>query len=471
MPHFFARRIRHDIFPSKPTMNRFVKIGVLMAWAIQVQQVFGQVVQGQIEEPGVAGKFLMLRQARGAEMIPFDSTRIGEDGTFRFGTPCQATGFYQLAVNDSDAVNIVLDKREPLVDLHFLRLPLEDHMEVVASLENQRMAELQYVTAETNAIQASVKQQRGLLQGGDTLQLRALDRLEYKATETLKEYWDSLAADSAISYFARSFTVNRALDGTRNKGPMAVAAVFDFSDPELMRSTLYDGAVMAFFQNLNIVAESQFMLASDTLMMLAGRHAETKAYMLEHLIDLFSTYGPEMALQYLIDKQIDQIGDLEEMPPRLRDKVEGLMAVSIGRVAPDVELNDHGTIKQLAQIVKANRYTALFFYSSTCDHCHAQMPGLKSDQERFGARGFDVIGIALDADSAEFKRSIEENAIPWKCYSEFNGWGSTPAKLFKVNGTPSFFLLDRHMTIVAKPRDAQGLGEVLEQLYNSNGKQ
>ena len=81
-------------------------------------------------------------------------------------------------------------------------------------------------------------------------------------------------------------------------------------------------------------------------------------------------------------------------------------------------------------------------------------------------RGFDVIGIALDVDSTDFLRSIRENAIPWRCYSEFNGWGSKAAQAFQVKATPALFLLDRAMKIVAKPTDAEELRQILKELYD-----
>lgn len=424
-----------------------------------------QQLQGILADSSMAHRQITLLQAQGAGFMPIDSVRIGGDGHFRFPHPFKATGFYQLALNDSDVVNIVLDAREPLVDLHFSGLPLADHMEVAASADNKRLAEMLHVTRETAAIQASVKQQKALLTYKDTLQLQALDRIGKKAADTQAEFMDELAKDSATSYFARNYAVDRAIGRARGKGPMAVAAAMDFSDPDLMRSTLYDRAIMAFLQNMHAVEEGQFLPASDTLMALAGRNKATEAFMLEHLIDLFATYGPELALQHLIDRYVAPGGADSELPPALRAKVADLMKVSVGRTAPDLELNDGGAQTSLSTTVGGQRYTALFFYSSTCEHCHAQMPALKADYERFHAKGFNVVGIALDADSMEFLHSIRENAIPWKCYSEFKGWGAGAVKLYQVKGTPAFFLLDARMKILAKPRDAEELAELLEKLF------
>lgn len=442
-------------------MNRYAPVLVLVALANQGVQA--QWLQGEIHGPDVAGKLMHLYQAKGGDMVPFDSTAISHDGSFRFRNKVQATGFYQVALGDTDKVNIILDTREPLVDLRFRAVPLAENMEVATSDENKRLQEFELVVKEAQAIQASVREQKSVLQPTDTAKLNALDLVLSKAHQAQESYLQELAKDSAKSYFVSTFLADRAVQRVLGQSPMAVAAVFDFSNPQLMRSAAYDQAIMAFFQNLRSTKESQFVIASDTLIALAGKDPDTKAYMLEHLIDLFATYGPEMALQHLVDRYVVGRDDVV-LGTAAQQKVERLMKVSVGRTAPDVTLRGLHDSAQLSALVTQARYTAVFFYSSTCGHCHAQIPGLKQDLERYGPAGFQVIGIALDADTAEFVQNIEENGITWASYSEFNGWGSSVAKAFEVRGTPSFFLLDQHRLIIAKPQDAEELGEKLSAL-------
>lgn len=427
--------------------------------------LYAQRVQGHIDDPAVRGAQLVLSVARGASFTPVDSVRTDAAGDFRFPEMFKAAGFYRLALNDTDQMELILDGREPVVDMEFDSIPLADHVHVRTSDENKRLWEFKYISKETQAVRTAAAQQRIVLLPTDTAQLDQLNAVEQRAMRMEEQYVHQLVNNAHGGYFAKVLTVDDAVRGTRGKGPMAVAAVCDFSDPELMRSSVYDKAVMVFLQNLNVVSEEQFILGSDTLLHLAGRNPECRAYMLDHLIDLFSNYGPEVALQHVIDRYVVPLGDSASVAPELRAKVEALMHVTVGKTAPDVDLNDRGVITPLSELVKSNTYTALFFYSSTCDHCHAQMPMLKNDRSKFLAKGFQVIGIALDVDSVDFLKSIEENAIPWKCYSEFNGWGSKAAQAFMVKATPTFFLLDAKMKIVAKPADAEDLSRVLQDLY------
>ena len=426
--------------------------------------VHAQVLQGHVADELAKGRELILFQAQGDAMRPYDSTFVSESGDFRFDRHFRATGFYQLGLNDTDRVNIILDEREPLVDLHFAALPLAGHVQVAASRENKRLQEMLFVLDETSAIREAVREAKARLQPTDTAQLLALDRVRARADSTQEQYLNGLVGDADNSYFAFTYVVDRAVQAAQGQGTMAVVKAINFSDPRLLRSTAYDKAIMVFLRNVHAMNEVQFVPAADTLMALAAGNADCRAHMLEYLVDLFATYGPELALQHMVDRYVVPADDSLAVSPRLRTAVEGLMRVSVGQTAPDVEINENGRRFPLSQLVKANRYTALFFYSSTCGHCHEQMPGLIDDRSQFLDRGFEVMGIALDTDSTEFLASIRENHIPWKCYSEFIGWGSKVAKAFQVKGTPAFYLLDQEMKIVAKPYNAGELGEVLRTL-------
>lgn len=423
-----------------------------------------QSLKGHIADQSCFNQQIVIAQARGSSFTPVDSILIGPTGDFQFNKPFDAPGFYRISINDSNAVDIILDPREKLVQINFDSIPLSEHVHVVASDENMRLWEFKYISKETQAVEAAVNQQRLNLQPTDTTALEELDKVEKRAYQMRDRHLEELMERAPDSYFAKVLRVDKAVQQARGKGPMAVATAFDFSDPGLLHSSVYDKAVMGFLQNLNAVSEGQIANAADTLMRLAGRDPNCRTYMLGHLIDLFATYGPEVALQHVIDNYVAPLGDSHAIAPELRDKVEALLQVSVGRTAPDITLNDRGTLTHLSLLVQANRYTALFFYSSTCEHCHAQMPGLENDRRKYLPKGFNVIGIALDVDSADFIRSIQENAIPWKCYSEFNGWGAVSAKTFQVKATPTFFLLDDKMKIVAKPANEEELGAKLGEL-------
>ena len=146
--------------------------------------------------------------------------------------------------------------------------------------------------------------------------------------------------------------------------------------------------------------------------------------------------------------------------------VAAQLRVAVGSNAPDIDLPLPGrsdTLK-LHQFIEGNSYVVLFFYSSTCDHCHEQMPLLMSLYREMRPRGVEVIGIALDDNVEDFDNTIRDKGLLFPCYTELVAWGSPAAKAFAVKATPSLILLDGKGRIIAKPDDTIELHELLLKL-------
>ncbi len=424
-----------------------------------------QQLSGHVNVPAASGQVVSISRAQGEAFVPVDSIHIDANGDFAFPQHFNNTGFYRLTFKEGDHLDIILNPKEPRVELTFDSIPLSEHYQVSASDENQRLREFNFVAKETQAVRAASTAKRRMLMPVDTAAINALNRIEQRAVDMQAEYLDQLADHAPESYFAKILRVDKALADIRGKGARAVAEACDFSDPSILHAQVYDRAIMAYLQNLNISAEQQFAAATDSLVTLASRNPECRAYMVEHLLDLFAAYGPQVAVDHIIARYASPGSDSFVPTPALQAKVDAMLQLAIGHFAPNIRLGADEGAPWLADLVRANKYTAVFFYSSTCSHCQAQMPVLKADRLKYKANGFDVIGMALDTDSAEFRAAIHDYAIPWKCFSEFNGWGASAAKEFMVKATPTLFLLNSRMEIVAKPTDAEELGKVLAGLY------
>lgn len=403
-----------------------------------------------------------LSSSHGSGTRSIDSTALTSDGSFVFQRRQFPLGFYHISINDTDRVDIILGQEEKEVELLFDGTPLQRHITVRRSDENKRLWEYKLVSKESQAILAAVAAEKQGLRANDTRRLLVLDSVAARATSLREAHLLGIISGYPHSYFAKVVKADRGIDDAQEQSPQAVLKAFDFGDASLMRSAVYDQAVMTYLRNIRASDEVQFVSASDSLLAYAGRDQECRAYMLDHLIELFSTYGPEAPLQHLIDRYVVSEEGMAALDPSLHTKVAEILRVGVGATAPEVDLPSADGPLALRDIVAKNRYTVLFFYSSTCDHCHAEMPTLKEVYSAFHPMGIDVVGIALDPDSTEFQRTIDQMGLPWNSYSEFIGWGSKAAKAFRVKATPWFYVLDPGMRIAAKPVDAVALGVWLQ---------
>ena len=106
------------------------------------------------------------------------------------------------------------------------------------------------------------------------------------------------------------------------------------------------------------------------------------------------------------------------------------------------------------------------FWATTCTSCVKEMPALKATQEKFEARGYRTVAVAMDYDPpAQVAAFVERSALPFTFVLDRDG---SIARGFEgVRLTPTSYLLDKHGRIVQKilgEPDFDKLHGLLEQL-------
>ena len=454
--------IRQDLC-KRSTMSRMPYF-ILLVLAISFSdQALAQQVSGMFERP-LPARMVVLYGTTGSEHPPLDSTAIQPDGRFTFGKTFEAPGFYQLGVNDSDRVDIILDPLEPAVEMAFHGIPLQRNLSVITSGENQRLWTYKGLSRQAQERASAIQQERLGASPLDTGLIRRLDREESALRVSLRNDLDSLAMLAPNGQFAFGVAVDHRLDAAIPLGRDSIREAFDFADPRTLRSAAFSKAVVTYLQSTAVEYEFSLHDACDSLLQFAERNAACWTYMRHHLVDIFATYGPDDLAQYLVDRYVVGAGSLHPPDPTLLEIAAAQMRMAIGAPAPDIELVRPGIkdTTMLSDVWPKHDHTAIFFYSSTCDHCHEQMPGLRQVVADELPEHFQLIGIALDATEEEFFATIAEESITWPSYTRLMGWGDQGAKDFNVKATPTIFVLDRQGRIAAKPRDHDELRAFLD---------
>ncbi|MFN3875265.1 MAG: TlpA family protein disulfide reductase [Flavobacteriales bacterium] len=417
--------------------------------------------------PGLAkhGQRLVLQRTEGAAHFPVDSARVSPAGAFRFARKQWPTGYYRLGLGE-DRVDLILNPREAAVVLRFDGAPLRDHLTVVQSDENRLLWENKYASRDALTQQRRIAEQRRHLGPTDADALIRLAAQEDSVQARLQATIDRLLRRHPGSFFAKAVRTDRAVLAAMPHGPQAIRDSMDWRDPALVRSSVYPRAIMAILQSATPALPHVLKNASDSILAWASPDTLCWSFARRQLIDLFATYGPEEAVQHLVDRYVTGPQSLSPPDRRLLALVAEQLKASIGSPAPDAELPSPitGSTDRLHDLLQTHPYTLLFFYSSTCDHCHEQMAPLNALHLRYARKGLQILGIALDASEEEFRSNIAERQLAFACYSELNGWGSAAAKAFAVRATPWLVLIGRDGRIVAKPRDAAELESLLPDL-------
>ncbi len=89
------------------------------------------------------------------------------------------------------------------------------------------------------------------------------------------------------------------------------------------------------------------------------------------------------------------------------------------------------------------------FWATSCGVCIEEMPALKATQEKFEARGYRTVAVAMDYDPpARVSAFVARNPLPFTFVHDRDG--SIAHGFDKVRLTPTSYLINRHGEIVHK---------------------
>ena len=91
----------------------------------------------------------------------------------------------------------------------------------------------------------------------------------------------------------------------------------------------------------------------------------------------------------------------------------------------------------------------------------AEVPLLKTLHDKYATQGLVILGVSIDSSVSLANRTIKEKGMIWPQLVDAKGFNSDAARTYRVDGTPTLFVLDRAGKIVARPASAVGIEENL----------
>ncbi len=145
----------------------------------------------------------------------------------------------------------------------------------------------------------------------------------------------------------------------------------------------------------------------------------------------------------------------------LAEQQSGLPA---GMTAPDIILqNPNGDTIQLS-VLKGN-IVLLDFWASWCQPCRMENPNVVKLYKAYHTKGLEIFSVSLDANAEQWKKAIAKDGLIWTHHgSDFSGWQSPVAQLYKVTSIPCTYLLDKKGVIVARNLRGAELEEKVKEL-------
>lgn len=147
----------------------------------------------------------------------------------------------------------------------------------------------------------------------------------------------------------------------------------------------------------------------------------------------------------------------------LRTQKQAAERTNIGSLAPEIAVTTpEGTPIKLSDF--KGKVTLIDFWASWCKPCRMENPNVVKVYNRFKNKGFEIFGVSLDQDAAQWKAAIAQDGLTWKHGSELKFWQSSFVPTYNLDGIPMAYLVDAEGIIIAKGLRGEELEQKLEEI-------
>jgi len=119
-----------------------------------------------------------------------------------------------------------------------------------------------------------------------------------------------------------------------------------------------------------------------------------------------------------------------------------LQAPHFSSVTPEGDtLTMHG-------LLVGKRLLLLTFWASWSEPSLQEQEALRTAYNNFSRIGFEIVGVSLDKDNADWRRAIANRELNWPQVSGLKGWDEPIAKLYGVYAIPAHIFIDGNGEVV-----------------------
>ncbi|MDP3921103.1 MAG: TlpA disulfide reductase family protein [Candidatus Omnitrophota bacterium] len=106
----------------------------------------------------------------------------------------------------------------------------------------------------------------------------------------------------------------------------------------------------------------------------------------------------------------------------------------------------------------------LYFWASWCPACMRDLEAIKKVYPDVKAQGVGFLSVSLDSNRKRLEAFVGKRNIPYPVLHDGKKWDSEMVELFKVQGTPTFVIIDGYGKIIHQGSWAEQIWEMLPNL-------
>lgn len=106
----------------------------------------------------------------------------------------------------------------------------------------------------------------------------------------------------------------------------------------------------------------------------------------------------------------------------------------------------------------------LDFWASWCGPCRISNKQLVKLYSKYKDKGFEIFGVSLDEETADWKKAITKDKISWLQAIDDRGWDAQSAIKWQVDAIPASFLINKNGDVVAINLEKNELEQKIKEL-------
>lgn len=379
------------------------------------------------------------------------------NGEFSYQFTKEEIGLYRVHTSSNSNFDIIYNGENIRLQTNIKNL--QSAMTVIESNENKQLYEY-IANNEITAYKIQILQEfmRIYPDGKFLKTVEAELQNEIKNSQNLLEKAININPKSFagryLSYF-RNVDVN--ITENQEKKSQYISRNFPMNDLELINSNAYHHFIISYLKRYE---PTEYVNAvREVLDYLQVRNQEIFRKMFDYVLD-----GFESMQRYddLYDLSIEYGNTCSSSEDNLSTRVKNYTQLRIGNHAPDFTIETLNKTQYTLSKMQTP-YTLVIFWATWCDNCKAEIPQIVDVIPLLNRAGVNVVAISIDEDEKDIRNYIAENELPFTVACDYLGWQGSVVNDYAVFATPTMYIVDKNMKIVAKPA-------TFEQLVNETEK-
>lgn len=237
----------------------------------------------------------------------------------------------------------------------------------------------------------------------------------------------------------------------------------DFTDLSLIPTNVLTTKIIDFLSIQQVAGQTRdqqimaIVLGIDNVLYRASVSFDMYKFVFQYLMEGFNVLGYEEIVDYMTRiPYSEELQCNENQYDELLSIVELNSRVKIGSKAKNISGK---TIfdEDFSMYDIDSKFTIVFFWSYTCEHCRENIVELKSFLDE--NPDFSLVAVSVKGDLKKIKNIVKKNKVGGFFYHDGLEWNCPYINDYAVTATPCFYLLDKDKKIVFKPFDFEELVE------------